>query len=132
MDDAVPAGAHQYSLSGRVLATRREGFPVCPGRRLAWRGGAAAGGPGNLHRRKSVGGCAHRVSTGGLFFYAHPGMPARGRGKSADGVEEKAAGSGGEGPAVTQTKAYDGCHRSASAGRGRYSGNGFGLSSAVG
>src|SRR6266478_5813353 len=43
MDDAVPAGAYQYALSGRLLAARREGFSLRAGRRVSRRGRVAAG-----------------------------------------------------------------------------------------
>src|SRR6267143_6070802 len=105
MGDAVPAGPHPYAVSGRLLAPRREGFSVRAGRRVSRRGRVAAGCAGNLRRRKSSRGSAYGVSTGRLFFDAHPGVPARGRRRSAGGVEESAGRSGDTDSTFTQTEA---------------------------
>jgi len=54
--------------------------------------------------QESSRGSACGVSTGRLFFDAHPGVPARGRRRSAGGVEESAGRSGDTDSTFTQTK----------------------------
>src|SRR5260370_39267795 len=76
MDNAVPAGAYQYALAGRLLATRREGFLVCARGRIPRGSGASFGCAGDLHHGKNSGGGACGVSTSRIFSDPHAGMSA--------------------------------------------------------
>jgi len=105
--DAVPAGPHHTLFLGAFSPHDEKDFLYAPGGEFQGEAALLLAALGISAARKSSRGSACGVSTGRLFFDAHPGVPARGRRRSAGGVEESAGRSGDTDSTFTQTEAGD-------------------------